>query len=622
MKKLSAFFIIIISLLIIISCNSKKEVPLIHIDTLPESPALENNEQTDPQQNWKELFLSSNKIETEEDVEVIKLIIEKADQDNRLEELQKYLEEEATKDKVPPQILFGLSLVYGRKGLVKEEYKIIEKLEEKVKQAPQIAFNLSLVYGRKETLKSQIDKVEAEALALLQGFISVTSEPTGADVLIEGELKGTTPFTTEGIGEGSYYVEIRKEKYSTINRNVSVKAGETTEIIEKLVLLPGSLVINSDPVGSTVLLDGKEIGGTPLNITEMKAGKYEITIKKNNYTDIITTIVIEPGKLETIDIKLSASMGILSFTNLTDGAIIILNETRVYPEYETETGIGILKDIPTGSHELTIRKDGYRIISTIIKINSDTKTTINGKLIQITPYNNVRFKKKLYLDGNGDYGEIRYSSNLNLRSKISIEAWVYMDDLSINSDGKGTWGYRDSRPVISQCHDGSTAGNYTFGVTPNELFFAFETIDSRYTGSFKFEEERWYNIAVTHDFGNGSSTKFYVDGKIIRGSWVDDTGNKISGDTLPERNTRGSYYIGTYNPNVVKKFFSGYIDELRVWDSIREKGEISLALSEEIYLPKDGLILYYKFNNLEDRTLMNHAGNNNLKLMGDASILN
>ncbi len=171
MKKIMAFFLLISSLTVLISCDQKKEISTPEDNAFEELPVRETikpiMEETDKfitKSDWNEL-LTGKEIETEDDIEVIKAIIEKAVEKDRLEELQKYLETEAKKDNVPPQILFVLSLVYGRKGLVKEEYKIIERLEEKVKQAPQITFNLSLVYGRKETLKSQIDKAEAEALA-------------------------------------------------------------------------------------------------------------------------------------------------------------------------------------------------------------------------------------------------------------------------------------------------------------------------------------------------------------------------------------------------------------------------------------------------------------------------
>ena len=251
MKKFLVLTSIIFSLLIINSCNPKEETASNKIVPIQEAPVVETK-QTDPQQSWKESLLSGKAIETEKDIESIKLIIEKAVENNRLDELQTFLETESKKEKVPPQILFGLSLVYGRKGLVKEEYKAIEKLEEQVKQRPGIVFNLSLVYGRKETLKSQIDKAEAEALTLLQGFISVKSDPEGAEVYLDGELKGKTPFTTEGLGKGShfnipeivpgnYVLTIAKENYIDEILPITINPGETKIVTTELVAITGNI---------------------------------------------------------------------------------------------------------------------------------------------------------------------------------------------------------------------------------------------------------------------------------------------------------------------------------------------------------------------------------------------
>ncbi|MDA3941370.1 MAG: PEGA domain-containing protein [Spirochaetia bacterium] len=347
-----------------------------------------NNESSEYLLNWgsrliniiQNKILTGKVVETEEDIEAIKLIIEKAVNDNQLKELQTYLETEAKKDNVPPSILFSLSLVYGRKGLVKEEYKAIEKLEEKVKQSPSIAFNLSLVYGRKETLKSQIDKAEAEALALLQGFISVTSEPSDAEVFIDGEFKGTTPFTTEGLEEGSYSVEIRKGDYTTVNQTASVKAGETTEIVEELELMPGSLTIDSTPKGSKVFLDGNEMGTTPLSIPEIDAGEYKLTVQKENYNDKTISIIIESGKNKILNQKLYHFKGNLHISNLPESPIIIFDGKQIFLSNNRNPSFDIINDIDTGTHTLTIKKEGYADKTALVIINRNESTIINGIL--------------------------------------------------------------------------------------------------------------------------------------------------------------------------------------------------------------------------------------------------
>jgi len=397
MKKFATFFIIIISLSIMISCNAKKETPPPQKDIISETPIVET-EKTNPEQSWKELLLSSNEVSTEEDIEVIKAIIETALENNGLEDLQEYLETEAIKDNVPPQILFGLSLVYGRKGLVKKEYKVIEKLEEQVKQRPGIAFNLSLVYGRKETLKSQIDKAEAEALALLQGFISVTSEPSGAEVFIDGELKGVTPFTSAGLKEGSYSIEVRKEDYINVSQSVTVKAGATTVIKENFVLLPGRLTVNSEPSGSSVLMSGDKIGITPFNIPEIVPGNYILTIAKENYIDEILPITIKPGETKIVTTALVAITGNIYINSLSDGAKVFLDGKKVYPQ------IGWLKKIPTGYHSLLIQKDNYEEKRFNITIISGKTNYESGNLERIAleiPYAKIRVDGK-----SGDWDNI------------------------------------------------------------------------------------------------------------------------------------------------------------------------------------------------------------------------
>ncbi len=233
---------------------------------------------------------------------------------------------------------------------------------------------------------------------------------------------------------------------------------------------------------------------------------------------------------------------------------------------------------------------------------------------------NSRLMSNLVLDGNGDYGEIQYSSKLNLRSNITIEAWIYINSFSTNTDGSSTWGYTDSQPVISQCNDASTAGNYTFGITSEKLFFVFGNIDSRYSGPYKFEENRWYHIAVSHSFGDGSKTMLYVDGKEIKGEWVDDSNNKISGNELPSKNTKNSYFVGSYDPGRLSIFFNGSIAELRVWDIIRSNNDVNNFMTGDLDLKTEGLKLYYQFKEIQKGAVPEEANDNNLQLFGNATI--
>ncbi len=319
-------------------------------------------------------MLTGKEIKNEKDIKVIKAVIARTEKEGRLDELKKYLEKESSKDKVPPSVLFSLSLVYGKKGLVKEEYRIIEKLEEKVKSSPKIAFNLALVYGRKELLKSKIDKAEAEALALTRGYISVSSIPNEAEVYINGEKAGRTPYSSGMMGEGRYKVELRKTDYTAVEKEVFVKAGETAVIDEKLMLKPGSLEVKSTPYGSIVYIDGEEIGVTPVEIPSVEPGSHEVLIKREGYQNRTESVDITPGSTVRIAGELIALKGEIVIRELSYGSDVYLDGNRVYP-----TG-GRLSDVTAGDHSVLIKKEGFKKRTVYVTMSPGGKEYISGKL--------------------------------------------------------------------------------------------------------------------------------------------------------------------------------------------------------------------------------------------------
>ena len=286
--------------------------------------------------------------ESKGNLEVYKSVVDQAEKNGSLDEIKEVLEKKVKEGKATPQILFTLSMVYERKGMKREAYKTLEKVEKAVKQQPKIAFNLSLVYGRKKTLKSQIDKAEAKAFALTHGSINIKSAPERVEVYLNGDKKGKTPIVLKGLEEGAYTIELRKADYIKVDRTVTVKARQTVEVSEKLQLMPGRIKITSNPEGSTILLNGDNKGVTPLTISEMKAGEYKITLKKDGYEDKNISVTVNPGKTAAIDTRLTALTGSLSLFNLPDGSVVYIDRVPWDVNY------GIAERIKSGNHHVLI----------------------------------------------------------------------------------------------------------------------------------------------------------------------------------------------------------------------------------------------------------------------------
>ena len=76
-------------------------------------------------------------------------------------------------------------------------------------------------------------------LTILPGGITIRTEPSGAEVWMDGTLQGTTPLNVPNVIEGNHSVEIRKEGYEPSIGNIIVTGGENITVEKTLV--PGTV---------------------------------------------------------------------------------------------------------------------------------------------------------------------------------------------------------------------------------------------------------------------------------------------------------------------------------------------------------------------------------------------
>ena len=90
-----------------------------------------------------------------------------------------------------------------------------------------------------------IAKSIEEGLVKTSGFLRVTSEPNGAMVTVDGELRGTTPLQVT-LPKGAHQVSITQESYDTIERSVTIEPRKTAAINEKLKAIDIELLTKAD----------------------------------------------------------------------------------------------------------------------------------------------------------------------------------------------------------------------------------------------------------------------------------------------------------------------------------------------------------------------------------------
>ncbi|AWR85947.1 PEGA domain-containing protein [Meiothermus taiwanensis] len=188
------------------------------------------------------------------------------------------------------------------------------------------------------------------------GTLSVNSSPAGAQVLVEGRVVGSTPLNLV-LRPGRVDIELRLGGYQNFRTTAQIRPGETTAVNANLVpvVQNGLLQINSNPPGAQVLLNGRVVGNTPLNLT-VPPGRYDLELRLGGYQSFRASLSVGSGQTVPVNATLQALRGALEvYTNVE--ARIFLDGREVG---QTRGGFLRLDELEGGSVQVVALAPGYR----------------------------------------------------------------------------------------------------------------------------------------------------------------------------------------------------------------------------------------------------------------------
>lgn len=160
-----------------------------------------------------------------------------------------------------------------------------------------------LPYAATLTIRAGEERVLSVAPVALTGKATIQSNPSGANVIIDGKLAGKTPLTLENLPDGLLDYQLKYAGYAQHAGQVNVQGGGPAAVTAALKALPG-LSVKSSPVGATVLLDGQALGITPLVVSGLKPGKYTVTVRVKGYKDQTVPVTVPDSGVVSLDFTL------------------------------------------------------------------------------------------------------------------------------------------------------------------------------------------------------------------------------------------------------------------------------------------------------------------------------
>ena len=206
--------------------------------------------------------------------------------------------------------------------------------------------------------------------------VDFTSQPEGANVFIDGALRGVTPLTLFDLSTGNHHVRFELADYEQKDDFLSISDGVYAQQRHaELTPVKGLLLVTSDPAGCAISLDGLSLGETPRLITTLDAkGTYKLLLEKAGYQSRTTEVKFS-GRTPLVKREtLILDSGVLEVASKPSGASVMVNGL--------DRGKTPLKltDIPKGRVAITLKLGGYRDVSRELTLNAGDSQRLDVSL--------------------------------------------------------------------------------------------------------------------------------------------------------------------------------------------------------------------------------------------------
>jgi hypothetical protein len=185
------------------------------------------------------------------------------------------------------------------------------------------------------------------------------------------------------------------------------------------------------------------------------------------------------------------------------------------------------------------------------------------------------------------YGTFTGSNYIDEPSSSSLQ----LTRFSVASWFKTSTNFVSNAIIVNKGGSGSdsTGQNMNYGITMStteNIVAEFETrtgVDHFITSPNKYNDGQWHYAVGTYD---GTTLRLYIDGVQVA--------SKTTGGAVPDNTGTQPVRVGA-NSRAADRFFTGNVDEVRVWNRALTSTEVSSAYNSGNFDDISGQVLYLNF---------------------------
>jgi hypothetical protein len=203
----------------------------------------------------------------------------------------------------------------------------------------------------------------AAAMAATTGTVSITTNPSGAQVVIDGRTRGVSPLSI-ALNPGPHSMELRGPVGDPRIMSFNVTAGTS---VSQFFDLPkaaalGQMEVRTEPAGAQVTVDDVPRGTSPLVVDRLTAGEHVVAVA-GPAGSVKQHVTITPGTTAAVVVPLAPEAPASGWVSIKAPVEVQLYENkRLLGTSESDRIM-----VPAGRHEIEIVNDtlGYRATRTV-----------------------------------------------------------------------------------------------------------------------------------------------------------------------------------------------------------------------------------------------------------------
>ena len=217
----------------------------------------------------------------------------------------------------------------------------------------------------------------AAADATANGVLTITTNPKGAQVFVDGEPRGISPLALS-LSPGEHSVEVRGSGEPRTIPVTITPGAQTSQYIElpaaSTSAAVGQLQVRSEPAGAQVTVDGLVRGKSPVLVEGLTPGEHTVVLESELGT-VKQSVRIEAATTASLVVPLTGGGGAP-----LSGWISIAAPVELHV-FENKKLLGTTQTdrilMTTGRHEIEIVNDavGYRAVS-VVQVTSGKVTPV------------------------------------------------------------------------------------------------------------------------------------------------------------------------------------------------------------------------------------------------------